>query len=166
MPVEIERKFLVTGDGWRNGRQGARYCQGYIVSGAVTVRVRRAGATAVITIKGRPRGIARPEYEYPIPVEDAEELLECMCRKPLVEKMRYEVPYRGHIWHVDEFGGKNAGLVLAEIELSHPDEEFARPEWIGRDVTHEKKYRNSSLGTDWSTPPFDSASQAAMAGAP
>src|SRR4051812_46463508 len=76
MPVEIERKFLVTGDGWRHGGAGERYCQGYIVSGNVTVRVRRAGAMAMLTIKGRPRGIVRSEFEYPIPVDDAEELLE------------------------------------------------------------------------------------------
>src|SRR3954467_3962976 len=94
MPVEIERKFLVTGEGWRDGHTGARYCQGYITSGnGVTVRVRRAGPTAMITIKGRPRGIARPEFEYPIPVDDAEELLDSMCRKPLVEKIRYDVPH-------------------------------------------------------------------------
>ncbi|HEY1961809.1 MAG TPA: CYTH domain-containing protein [Rhizomicrobium sp.] len=166
MPVEIERKFLVSGEGWRKGGAGERYCQGYIVSGNVTVRVRRAGATAMLTIKGRPRGIVRPEFEYPIPVDDAEELLESMCRKPLVEKLRYEVPHAGHIWHVDEFGGKNAGLVLAEIELARDDEAFARPDWIGREVTHEKKYRNSSLGTDWSVPPSDSVPQSAMATAP
>jgi adenylate cyclase len=166
MPVEIERKFLVTGDGWRHGGAGERYCQGYIVSGNVTVRVRRAGAMAMLTIKGRPRGIVRSEFEYPIPVDDAEELLECMCRKPLVEKMRYEVPHGLHVWHVDEFGGKNAGLVLAEIELSRDDEAFARPDWIGREVTHEKKYRNSSRGMDWSVPPSDSVSQSAMAVAP
>jgi CYTH domain-containing protein len=166
MAIEIERKFLVIGDGWRDGHQGARYCQGYITSGTVTVRVRRAGATAMLTIKGRPRGTARPEFEYPIPVDDAEELLECMCRKPLVEKTRYEVPYGGHTWHIPLFGGRNAGLVVAEIELSRNDEEFARPDWLGREVTHEKKYRNSSLSVGRQPPPSDSVSQSAMAGAP
>jgi adenylate cyclase len=145
--------------------RGRAIAKGYITSGnGVTVRVRRAGPTAMITIKGRPRGIARPEFEYPIPVDDAEELLDSMCRKPLVEKIRYDVPHGGHVWHVDEFGGKNAGLVLAEIELSRDDEDFARPEWIGREVTHEKKYRNSSLGLAWEMPAFHSGVQPAAEG--
>ena len=107
MPVEIERKFLVVGHGWQNGTPGQRYCQGYLVAdGAeVTVRVRRAGAAAYLTIKGRGMGIVRPEFEYPIPVEDAEALLRDLCRRPLIEKTRHEVMHAGHLWHVDVFDG-------------------------------------------------------------
>jgi len=145
MPLEIERKFLVQGDGWRsNNPVGVRFCQGYLADERARVRVRRAGDRACLTIKGARRGIARPEYEYVIPTDEAEELLR-MCRKPLIEKTRYTVPYGGHDWSVDVFAGRNGGLVMAEIELSHPDEPFARPDWLDREVTHEPRFSNSSL---------------------
>ncbi len=150
MPLEIERKFLVTGNGWREGDPpGARFCQGYLAQGSLTVqratvRVRRAGSCACVTIKGRRRGVARAEFEYVIPVDDAEEMLR-MCSKPLIEKTRYSVRNDGHTWAVDVFNGANKGLVLAEIELTDPDEPFTRPQWLGREVTHERCYRNSML---------------------
>jgi adenylate cyclase len=146
MPVEIERKFLVANDAWR-GRPGQRYCQGYLASDAgVTVRVRRAGAQAYITIKGQGEGgLVRPEYEYEIPVDEAEELLQSLCRRPLIEKIRHEVAHAGHLWHVDEFRGENTGLVLAEVELDHPAEEVALPLWVGEEVTSNPRYRNSAL---------------------
>ena len=145
MPLEIERKFLVHGDGWRaNARAGVRFCQGYLADDLATVRIRRAGDRACVTIKGRRHGIARPEYEYLIPVSDAEELLR-ICRQPLIEKTRYAVPHARHVWAVDVFGGRNSGLVLAEIELKNPDEPFTRPRWLGREVTHDRHYRNSAL---------------------
>lgn len=147
MPVEIERKFLVVGDGWRGaGGPRERFCQGYLArSGGVTVRVRRAGSKAFLTVKGRGTGLVRPEYEYPIPAEEAEELLQSLCRWPLIEKTRHEVIHAGRVWHVDEFGGRNAGLVLAEVELEHPAADVALPPWIGAEVTADPRYRNSEL---------------------
>jgi adenylate cyclase len=145
MPLEIERKFLVDGDEWRlSSPVGLRFCQGYLADERATVRIRRAGERACVTIKGRPRGIVRPEYEYLIPVDDAEELLQ-LCRKPLIEKTRYLVRHDDHLWAVDVFGGINTGLVIAEIELNDPEEQFSRPRWIGPEVTHDPRYRNSAL---------------------
>uniref|UniRef100_UPI0013586F74 CYTH domain-containing protein n=1 Tax=Geminicoccus flavidas TaxID=2506407 RepID=UPI0013586F74 len=111
----------------------------------VTVRIRRAGPQAYVTIKGKAIGPARPEYEYQIPVAEAEELLQTMCRRPLIEKTRHEIQHAEHLWHVDEFGGRNTGLVLAEVELSNPEEEFERPPWLGVEVTLDERYRNSAL---------------------
>jgi len=145
MPLEIERKFLVAGDGWRAGASpGVRFCQGYLADANATVRIRRAGERACVTIKGRPSGIVRAEYEYLIPVQDAEELLQ-LCRKPLIEKTRYAVRHASHVWAVDVFAGSNRGLILGEIELRDPNETFARPDWLGREVTYEPGYRNSAL---------------------
>jgi adenylate cyclase len=150
MALEIERKFLVITDEWRKGNpRGARFCQGYLAQGTLTaqratVRVRRAGDRACVTIKGRRRGIERPEFEYLIPVNDAEELL-AMCSKPLIEKTRYSVNHGKHCWSVDVFSGVNKGLVLAEIELMNADEAFERPDWLGREVTQEPRYHNSML---------------------
>jgi adenylate cyclase len=146
MPVEIERKFLVVSDGWRQSVAGQRFCQGYLAGGHdVTVRIRRAGPKAYVTIKGKAIGPARPEYEYEIPVDEAEELLQGLCRRPLIEKIRHEVGHVGHLWHVDEFRGSNTGLVLAEVELHHAEEAFVRPPWVGEEVTFDPRYRNSAL---------------------
>ncbi|MBV8168879.1 MAG: CYTH domain-containing protein [Alphaproteobacteria bacterium] len=156
MPVEIERKFLVSGADWPR-TEGQRYCQGYLTRGeSKTVRIRRAGSRAILTIKGPPRGITRAEYEYPIPVDHAEEMLATLCG-PLVEKMRFQVRHAGRTWSIDEFGGRNAGLRLAEIELERPDATFDRPPWLGEEVTHDDRYRNSSLArhpfSAWTSPP-------------
>jgi adenylate cyclase len=144
MPVEIERKFLVAGDNWRGSALGQRYCQGYLSKGDVTVRVRRAGPRAFLTIKGSGEGMVRPEFEYEIPVEEAEEMFK-LCRHPLIEKTRHRVLHQGILWEVDEFAGENAGLVLAEVELEHPDQLLALPEWVGDEVTSDQRYRNSRL---------------------
>jgi adenylate cyclase len=144
MPVEIERKFLVASDSWRGHALGQRYCQGYLSKGDVTVRVRRAGPRAFLTIKGSGEGIVRPEFEYEIPVEEAEEMLK-LCRRPLIEKTRFEVMHDGLRWEIDEFAGENAGLVLAEVELEHPSQPVALPDWIGDEVTADQRYRNSQL---------------------
>ncbi|WP_371826920.1 CYTH domain-containing protein [Microvirga sp. VF16] len=144
MPVEIERKFLVTHDGWRTPEPGQRYHQGYLCKGEITVRVRRAAFHAFLTVKGGGSGRIRPEFEYEIPVDEAEELLK-LCRQPLIEKVRHEVWHAGMVWHVDEFAGENAGLVLAEVELSHPDQSVVLPDWIGEEVTSDERYRNSRL---------------------
>ena len=146
MGVEIERKFLPAGDGWRGLGTPTLMRQGYLVADPVrTVRVRIEGERAVITVKGKSTGASRGEWEYAIPVPDAAELLDGLCEQPLVEKIRHRIPHAGHVWEVDEFLGLNAGLVVAEIELGAEDEAFARPDWIGREVTGEKRYYNSSL---------------------
>lgn len=146
MPVEIERKFLVVGDGWRAlSRSSQWYRQGYLARGpGPTVRVRRAGSIAFITVKGDGQ-VARPEFEYAIPVEDAEAMLADLCLRPLVEKMRHEVWHAGLLWHVDEFEGGNKGLVLAEVELASVDQCVELPAWAGREVTDDPGYRNSEL---------------------
>jgi CYTH domain-containing protein len=144
MAVEIERKFLVTGDAWRQA-EGTRLSQGYLNRDKErTVRIRVAGSQAFLTIKGLTSGASRAEFEYEIPLMDAEQLL-LMCDGPLVEKIRYVIAYDGHSWEVDEFLGDNAGLVVAEIELQSEDESFSRPEWVGVEVTDDPRYFNSSL---------------------
>jgi adenylate cyclase len=149
MAIELERKFLVTGESWRRQMQGPgqRYRQGYLAKGDVTVRVRIRGHNegASLTIKSRRRGIMRLEFEYAIPVMDAETLLRKLAPHSLVEKMRFKLRYRGYAWSVDEFMGRHAGLVLAEIELPHPCALFDVPDWVGQDVTSEERYSNSFL---------------------
>ena len=153
MGVEIERKFLVSGQQWRDGAEGTQYLQGYLCrGGGRTVRVRCAGADAYLTIKGPSSGVSRAEYEYPIPKQDALELLE-LCEGPLIEKVRFAISFEGHLWEVDEFHGSNAGLLLAEVELSQPDEIVAIPAWVGLEVTGDPRYFNSNLSIcpyrDW-----------------
>jgi adenylate cyclase len=146
MGVEIERKFLLKGDGWRGLGQPTLMRQGYLVADPVrTVRVRIEGERAVITIKSKSTGASRGEWEYEIPVPDAAELLDRLCEQPLVEKVRHRIEHAGHTWEVDEFQGENAGLVVAEIELDSEDEAFETHGWIGQEVTGEPRYYNSSL---------------------
>ncbi len=149
MAIEIERKFLLCNDSWRQGARGRHYRQGYIMTGrGVTVRVRTVEDRGFLTIKGKSRGMARAEYEYPIPVADAREMLETLCTGPLIEKTRYLVEYRGFTWEIDEFAGENQGLLVAEIELSSEDQDFPRPPWLGREVTGDRRYFNASLVQD------------------
>jgi CYTH domain-containing protein len=144
MPTEIERKFLVHGAPWREVT-GVRFSQGYLNAAKErTVRVRIAGDSAFLTIKGANRGASRPEFEYPIPVADAEELLK-LCEGPIIEKIRYVIMHERTRWEVDEFLGDNTGLVVAEVELTSEDQAFSKPAWIGREVTSEPRYYNSSL---------------------
>ena len=144
MAVEIERKFLVVGDTWRTAPP-VFYSQGYLNRDKLrTVRVRIAGEEAFLTIKGESVGARRAEFEYPIPLWDARELL-TLCEQPLIEKNRRKILHEGFIWEVDEFLGENLGLVVAEIELPAEDSEFPRPEWIGEEVTDDSRYFNSSL---------------------
>jgi adenylate cyclase len=144
--VEIERKFLVAGDAWRALGEPVLLRQGYLNSDpARTVRVRIEGQGAAITIKSKNVGATRGEWEYPVPLLDAAELLDRLCERPLIEKYRSRIAYQGHVWEVDEFLGENAGLVVAEIELGAADEPFARPDWIGEEVTGDPRYYNSSL---------------------
>ncbi|MES2183801.1 MAG: CYTH domain-containing protein [Pseudomonadota bacterium] len=158
MALEIERKFLVIGTAWRQGA-GTRFRQGYLNRDKQrTVRVRLAGDQAFLTVKGPTQGATRSEFEYAIPLADAEAML-ALCDGPLVEKIRRVVVFEGMAWEVDEFLGDNAGLVVAEIELASEDQPFARPAWLGREVTDDARYFNSNLATfpfsRWSAGPQD-----------
>ena len=148
MPTEIERKFLVVGAGWRGSGPATPIRQGYLSTDPDrVVRVRLAGNEAFVTIKGRaggPGGRVRPEFDYPIPYTDGEKLLS-LCLQPVLEKRRHPVSHRGATWMVDEFGGANSGLVLAEIELTDPDQAIDLPPWVGAEVTADPRYQNSSL---------------------
>jgi adenylate cyclase len=146
MAVEIERKFLVTGTEWRQG-PSTRLSQGYLNRDKErTVRVRIAGASAFLTVKGASRGASRAEFEYAIPLEDAEQLLH-LSDGPVVEKIRHVVDHQGLTWEVDEFLGDNLGLVVAEVELSSESQAFEKPAWVGEEVTDDPRYFNSSLAT-------------------
>ncbi len=146
MYQEIERKFLVLGEHWRTLGKAVHFCQGYIYSSPLSfVRIRTEDDRALLTIKGPKSGIGRPEFEYAIPLQDAEELLENLAYPPLIYKTRHFIPVGKHIWEVDEFGGDNAGLIVAEIELQSEDEEFEKPSWIGQEVTFDARYRNAAL---------------------
>ncbi len=147
MPEEIERKFLVEGTAWRTS-EGTAITQGYLNRDKNrTVRVRIEGARAMLTVKGLTVGASRPEFEYPIPLEDARVLM-AMCDGPVVEKIRRTVVCYDGRWEIDEFLGANAGLVVAEIELDSEGQAFSRPSWLGREVTHDPRYFNSSLATN------------------
>ena len=157
MGKEIERKFLVTGTSWKKDATGVRCCQGYMcINGGTTIRVRIKGEKGFLTIKGKSVGITRSEYEYEIPLEDARELLDNQCEKPLIDKLRYTIKYKGFLWEVDEFAGLNQGLVLAEIELESEEQDFERPEWLGREVSGDFRYYNVSLirnpWSEWGAP--------------
>ena len=146
MSVEIERKFLVRGEGWKALGKQVLLRQGYLSSTPDrVVRVRIEGEEARLTIKGRNVGATRGEWEYPIPREDAAALLDRLCERPLIEKYRRRIEYRGFTWEVDEFLGENAGLVVAEIELQREDQYFDKPDWIGDEVTHDTRYFNANL---------------------
>lgn len=146
MGIEIERKFLVEGDGWRSAAQGTRYRQGFLnTSKSRTVRIRTDGDRGFITVKGPPVGIVRREYEYEIPARDADAILEALCERPIIVKIRYRIALGQHTWEVDEFLGENEGLIVAEVELSQEDEPFERPAWLGLEVTYDPRYYNANL---------------------
>ncbi|MBW2443650.1 MAG: CYTH domain-containing protein [Deltaproteobacteria bacterium] len=146
MGTEIERKFLVTENSWRSLAAGVKYRQGYLNSAKErTVRVRTIDDKGFLTIKGITTGASRAEYEYEIPVGDADALLDNLCEKPLIEKNRYKIDFEGFVWEVDEFFGENQGLIVAEVELESEDQAFEKPGWIGEEVTGDPKYFNSNL---------------------
>ena len=149
MAVEIERKFLVADvsatAAWRVA-PGVAYRQGYLSRDKHrTVRVRTAGDAAFLTIKGVSVGATRAEFEYAIPLADAQALL-ALCDGPLIEKTRHVVAHQGMTWEVDDFAGDNAGLVVAEVELQSEAQGFEQPDWLGAEVTHDARYFNSNLG--------------------
>lgn len=146
MGVEIERKFLLVGEDWRALGEPVLLRQGYLCSDPMrTVRVRVEGGQGTLTIKGKSSGATRGEWEYPIPLDEASELLDRLCARPLIEKYRRRIPHGGHTWEVDEFLGANQGLAVAEIELSSENESFDLPGWIGAEVTDDPRYFNSNL---------------------
>jgi CYTH domain-containing protein len=146
MPTEIERKFLVKNDDWRSLGVGVFYSQGYLVSSPEkTVRVRIAGEQAYLTIKGATQGIARSEYEYSIPLDHAQELLQTLCEPPLIQKTRYRVQWENLLWEIDEFAGENQGLIIAEVELTSEQQQITLPGWIGEDVSDDARYYNANL---------------------
>lgn len=149
--LEIERKYLVN-ELWHAPESGGEYYrQGYLAESGATTRVRIVGGMgassekrAYLTIKGKTIGISRAEFEYQIPVEDAENMLK-MSLYPPIEKIRYKIGIGGKIWEVDEFLGIHKGLIVAEIELKSEDEPFEKPEWLGEEVSHDRRYSNASL---------------------
>jgi CYTH domain-containing protein len=146
MGVEIERKFLLQGDAWRGLGQAVLLRQGYLSSARErVVRVRIEGGQAMLTIKGANVGATRGEWEYPIPLADAVELLDGLCEQPLIEKYRHRIEHAGMVWEVDEFLGANAGLVVAEIELASEDQSFEKPDWVGAEVSGDARYYNANL---------------------
>ena len=147
MAIEIERKFLVRDDTWRAQVESASHiAQGYLVTEpGITVRVRRRGDQGFLTIKGAAQGIGRSEFEYEIPLSDAQAMLRDLCVQPPLEKVRHLIPFAGHLWELDVFEGANAGLVMAEIELTAEDEPFDLPDWAGDEVTGDPRYFNAYL---------------------
>ena len=156
MGIEIERKFLLANSDWRDqASEPVRFRQGYLVgSEKSSVRVRTEGERAFINIKSATLGIRRQEYQYSIPLEDAEKLLDELCDKPLIEKHRFYIQNNKHTWEIDEFLGDNQGLIVAEIELKHEEEVFDRPSWLGNEVSDDTRYYNVCLVKhpykDWS----------------
>ena len=159
MGVEVERKFLVVDDSWRSAvTSQTRIVQGYIAqTGTATVRVRVRGERGFLTLKGNSVGIARSEFEYEVPVQDALEMLDELAQGSAIDKVRHLVTVGGHVWEVDVFAGENAPLVMAEVELANADEDFDRPDWAGQDVSDDARYFNVNLARDpyshWSTQP-------------
>lgn len=157
MATEIERKYLINKDSWRNFvTRSERITQGYLnqydpqkTGAQSSVRVRIGGRVdapkAWLNIKSATLGIERQEYEYEIPVADAEEMLQTLCARPQIDKTRHYIANGVFTWEVDEFYGDNAGLIVAEIELTHADDEFSKPDWLGEEVSGDPRYYNSEL---------------------
>lgn len=147
MGIEIERKFLLKNDGWRTlAGPGVVFRQGYLIGARqASVRVRIEGESAFLNIKSMTLGIRRQEYQYPLPLNDANEMLDMLCEKPLIEKTRYLVHLGEHEWEIDVFAGENDGLIVAEVELASEDEAISLPDWIGVEVSSDPRYYNVNL---------------------
>jgi len=145
--IETERKFLLQNDDWRNAiRKSTIMRQGYLNNEKdCSVRVRTTSDKAWLNIKSVTVGTQRHEFEYEIPLEDGNQILDTLSRKPLIEKTRHIVEIDGHVWEIDEFIADNAGLIVAEIELDDPDEPFEKPTWLGEEVTFDARYYNTKL---------------------
>jgi len=150
MAKEIERKFLIDISGVESIGSGSRIKQGYIsTTDNTAVRIRVSGAVAYLTLKGENQGVTRSEFEYEIPIEDANEIIKELCSGPVIDKTRYLVEYGSHTWEIDVFHGDNDGLIVAEVELESETEEVDLPKWVINEVTGEVKYYNTSL---WDNP--------------
>lgn len=146
MAQEIERKFLVSNDNWRNLAKPSLLRQAYLsAEDGRVVRIRVEDKSAWLTIKSKTTGISRGEWEYPIPLEEANQLLSEVCLQPVLEKHRYRIPLDGLIWEVDEFLGVNAPLVVAEVELNSELQTFTKPDWLGDEVSYDRRYANAAL---------------------
>ncbi|WP_092154462.1 CYTH domain-containing protein [Bosea sp. CRIB-10] len=148
MRIEIERKFMVTGQEWRAVASPGRLLrQGYFVPAgrAATIRVRCSADGAWLAIKGPREGPVRPEFEYEVPLADAEEMLRTLCVDRTIEKLRYSIEADGLVWNVDEFRGANSGLVFTEVELESSDQPVKLPSWVGEEITGREEYRNAVL---------------------
>ncbi len=146
MAKEIERKYLVNRNAWAPAGPGVRLTQGYLSADkARVVRVRIEGRAGTLTIKGPTRGITRSEFEYAIPLADAEEMLASLCSQPLIDKHRHTELHGGRVWQIDVFHGANDGLVVAEVELPEPDAALEVPAWTGKEVSSDPRYFNSNL---------------------
>ena len=155
MGTEIEKKYLIVNDNWKeNADDGIYMVQGYMGSNErSSIRIRINGDTANLNIKSKTIGIQRSEFEYPLPVDEAKEILETLCDRPYIEKTRFHVMHEGHEWEIDVFEGDNKGLIVAELELAATDEDFVLPNWAGDDVSDDPRYYNICLVTqpykDW-----------------
>ncbi len=146
MAKEIERKFLVIGDKWRELAKGTHYRQGYLNSiKERTVRIRTIDDKAYLTVKGPTVGVTRMEFEYEIPYNDCVEMLDNLAEKPIIEKSRYKIKSGELVWEIDEFFGVNEGLIVAEVELNSEEQKFEKPEWIGEEISGDPRYFNSNL---------------------
>lgn len=146
MAKEIEKKFLVKNDSWKDGAKITYYKQGYLSSiKERVVRVRTIDKKGFLTIKGITVGVTRSEFEYEIPVEEANMMIDNLCEKPVIEKNRAKVNYAGLEWEIDEFFGENLGLVVAEVELQDENQEIKKPDWVGEEVSGDPRYFNSNL---------------------
>lgn len=147
MPTEIERKFLVLNDTWQKfASKGVKYLQGYFATHPrCSIRIRIEGDRAALNIKSATLGITRSEYNYPIPVDDAREILDTLCEKPLISKTRYHVRQNDQLWEIDVFEDDNEGLVVAELELTSTSSQFVKPDWVGEEVSDDPKYYNVCL---------------------
>ena len=147
MATEIERKFLINNDDWRaSACRQTKIIQGYLSNSETgSIRVRVSGEKAYLNIKSMTLGIHRTEFEYPIPLDDAQYMLKNLCLQPVIEKTRYFIEQGRHLWEIDVFEGENSGLIVAEIELSNTAEEFHKPAWLGIEVSDDPRYYNVCL---------------------
>ncbi|KAF0247872.1 MAG: hypothetical protein FD167_2729 [bacterium] len=146
MAKEIERKFLIINEEWRELAIGTLYRQGYLSTVPErTVRIRVVGEKAYFTVKGITKGLTRTEFEYEIPILDASQMLDGLCERPIIEKFRYKLDFAGLTWEIDEYLGENQGLIIAEVELEDESQSLNLPNWVGKEVSYDPKYYNANL---------------------